>query len=183
MSKWEHKSGDGMIARSTPEKGRTGEFADALEDFFGFDRREESLSLAVEIVRRYELEYESPEEGRDEALRVAAKVADEYGRQSGDQLNDAILVEALARAGLIRAPTVGEAPHESVWRFPTDPPDDDCPHRRATFVWSDDDGQWHMEGWIERPGTGRGGALRRARAPVRGPPGPGRGVSVRRRAR
>lgn len=33
-------------------------FADELEALFGFDRREHSLSLAADIVRRYELEFE-----------------------------------------------------------------------------------------------------------------------------
>jgi hypothetical protein len=43
-----------------PERGAVDDFADALEDFFGLDRREDSLSLAHEIARRYELEFEAP---------------------------------------------------------------------------------------------------------------------------
>lgn len=46
---------------------------------------------------------------RGEALRIARKVADEYGRQSGDDLNPDLLVEALGMAGVLNTEEVAHA--------------------------------------------------------------------------
>lgn len=60
------------------------------------------------------------------------------------------------------APAPNDPPPGWAWREPNGAPSDDNPMRRAVFVWSDEQGQWVMERWLDaQPAKVPGADVRR----------------------